>query len=182
MNAGTLVASNAAALIAVLVIIVIVALALWLYSQSRSKKLRQKFGPEYDRAVHETGNKLKAESALEKREKRIEKLHIRPLPPGDQERFAEMWRQVQTRFVDDPQQAVNDADALVGDVMSLRGYPVGDFEQRAADISVEHPRVCENYRAAHLIAMRHKRGEASTEDLRQAMVHYRTLFEDLLGT
>jgi hypothetical protein len=108
-------------------------------------------------------------------------LHIRPLAPGDRARFVESWERVQARFVDGPGSAVADADRLLGDVMSTRGYPVSDFEQRAADISVDHPRVLENYRAAHRGAIRHTEGHASTEDLRQAMIHYRTLFEELVS-
>ena len=117
---------------------------------------------------------------LEQREKRVEQLHIRPLTREEGRRFAEAWRADQARFVDDPKAAVIEADRLVGEVMQARGYPVSDFEQRAADISVHHPHVVENYRAAHEVAVRAKRGEASTESLRQALVYYRKLFEDLL--
>jgi hypothetical protein len=108
-------------------------------------------------------------------------LHIRPLAPADRARFVESWGRIQARFVDSPGGAVTDADQLLGDVMSTRGYPMSDFEQRAADISVDHPLVLENYRAAHQSALRQARGQASTEDLRQAMIHYRTLFEELVS-
>jgi hypothetical protein len=111
----------------------------------------------------------------------VERLHIRPLAPGDRVRFVESWGRVQARFVDGPGGAVTEADQLLGDVMSTRGYPVSDFEQRAADISADHPLVLENYRAAHKSALRQTRAQASTEDLRQAMIHYRTLFEELVG-
>ena len=169
-------------LVAIIVVVVLCAAgaALWVYLQQPTRHLHERFGPEYDRTVHEMGGRRQAESALEKREKRVERLHLRPLEAADQASFTEQWRQVQARFVDSPQMAVSEADTLVGELMSVRGYPVADFEQRAADISVDHPHVVENYRSAHAIALRHKRGEASTEDLRQAMVHYRTLFDDLL--
>ena len=171
------------ALIAIVVVVVLIAaaIALWAYFRNRSRKLRQRFGPEYERAVRETGGRRRAEEVLEKREKRVDRLQLRPLQSADQTRFLQQWRQVQARFVDDPRLALTQADALVSEVMSARGYPVAEFEQRAADVSVDHPLVVENYRAAHAIALRHRRGEASTEDLRQAMVHYRTLFEDLIG-
>ena len=118
---------------------------------------------------------------LDKRAERVERLHIRPLAPGDRARFVESWGRVEARFVDGPGGAVTDADQLLGDVMSTRGYPVSDFEQRVADISTDHPLVLDNYRAAHHTAVRQTRGLASTEDLRQAMIHYRTLFEELIG-
>jgi len=118
---------------------------------------------------------------LIERQTRVERLHIRPLSPEDTERFAQAWRDVQARFVDDPRGAIVDADRLVAEVMRARGYPVGDFEQRVADISVDHPNVVMNYRAARDIVQDHGRGRASTEDLRQAMVHFRALFADLLG-
>ena len=147
----------------------------------RTARLRYQFGgAEYTRAVREGGSQQKAEAALDGRTERVERLHIRPLGPGDRVRFIETWGRVQARFVDGPGGAVTDADQLLGDVLSTRGYPVGDFEQRAADISVDHPLVLENYREAHDSALRQARGQASTEDLRQAMIHYRTLFEELV--
>jgi hypothetical protein len=165
----------------VVAVFVIAVLAAWAYARRRrSQQLRERFGPEYDRVIHQHGDARRAETMLEQREKRVERLEIRSLPEPARERYAQHWWEVQRRFVDDPGAAVAEADDLVSDVMSARGYPVGDFEQRAADISVDHPRVVENYRAAHDIALRHRRGEASTEDLRKTMVHYRSLFEELL--
>jgi hypothetical protein len=148
----------------------------------RTERLRSQFGgAEYSRAVKEGGSKQKAEAVLDKRAERVEALHIRPLGAGDRARFVDSWARVQARFVDGPGGAVTDADQLLGDVMSTRGYPVSDFEQRAADISVDHPLVLENYRAAHKTALGQTRGQATTEELRQAMIHYRTLFEELVG-
>jgi len=148
----------------------------------RTERLRTQFGGvEYARAVNEGGGRRKAEAALDQRADRVEGLHIRPLAAGDRARFVESWGRVQARFVDGPGGAVTDADRLLGDVMSTRGYPVSDFEQRAADISVDHPQVLENYRAAHQTALRQANGQANTEDLRQAMIHYRTLFEELVA-
>jgi len=121
-----------------------------------------------------------AEAKLLDREKRVEKLNIRELEPAERERFLERWKSVQSHFVDSPKEAVTEADDLVSSVMQSRGYPVSDFEQRAADISVDHPRVTENYRAAHAIELRLRKGEANTEDLRTAMIHYRSLFEELV--
>lgn len=166
---------------AVIIIALIVVVAYLIVQKRRTESLRSRFGPEYDRTVRESGDKARAEAALKEREKRVERLNIRPLGEEDAARFRESWRQLQARFVDDPKGAVTEADQLLGDVMGKRGYPVGDFEQRAADISVEHPRVVEHYRAGHDIALRHAQGKASTEDLRQAMIHYRTLFADLVG-
>jgi len=172
---------NPLVVVLVIALIVVIGVAAWLYMQKRrTEELRTSFGPEYDRAVRDHEDKGKAERVLEERKERVEQLHIRPLPHEDRERFAERWRSVQAQFVDDPKGATLEADRLVGEVMQARGYPVGDFEQRAADVSVNHPRVVEHYRAAHTITLRHERGEAETEDLRQAMVHYRALFEDLL--
>ena len=158
---------------------VLIALAL-VMRQRRSANLRDRFGPEYERAVEETGGRRKAEAQLHDREKRVEAFAIRPLGPGEGQRYVHLWRKVQADFVDDPKAAVSRADALLSEIMSARGYPVGDFEQRSADLSVDHPVVVQNYRAAHAIAVRHARGEAGTEDLRQAMIHYRSLFEDLV--
>jgi len=148
----------------------------------RSTTLRERFGSEYDRVVHHVGDVKKAEASLEARAKRVEKLNIHPLTAADSARFGQAWRNVQERFVDDPRGAVTEADRLVGEVMHARGYPLGEFEQRIEDISVDHPDVVMNYRAAREIAQAHARGQASTEDLRQAMVHYRALFDDLLET
>jgi hypothetical protein len=151
------------------------------FRKRRTERLRTQFGgAEYTRAVTEGGSRRQAEAVLDKRSERVERLHIRPLAPGDRARFVETWGRVQARFVDGPGSAVTDADQLLGDVMSTRGYPVSDFEQRVADISTDHPLVLDNYRAAHHTAVRQSRGLASTEDLRQAMIHYRTLFEELI--
>ncbi len=169
-------------LIAAIVVVIVLLAAWWWYSQQkRREQLRSQFGPEYDRAVQETGSSSAAEKELASREKRVRQLDIKPLSGEQRSRYAESWRQVQARFVDDPSAAVGDADRLVGEVMQARGYPMGDFEQRAADISVDHPQVVDNYRNAHAIAQRQADGSASTEDLRQAMVFYRSLFNDLLG-
>jgi FtsZ-interacting cell division protein ZipA len=148
----------------------------------RSKKLRSKFGPEYDRLVRERGSTFTAERELEHREKRVQKFSIRPLSHDEGEHFAHQWRGTQEKFVDDPRAAVAEADRLVHDAMRTRGYPTGgEFNELAADLSVDHPRVVEHYRAAHDVAMRDERDAVSTEDLRVAMRHYRVLFEDLLG-
>ena len=153
----------------------------WFYTQKRkSAELRGRFGPEYQEAVHRHGDPKKAESELANRVKRVEKFQIRTLNEGDREHFIELWRRNQAQFVDNPGAAIAEADLLVCDVMKARGYPMGEFESRAADLSVDHPHVVHNYRAAHAIADRHSQGQASTEDLRQAMIHYRDLFAELL--
>jgi hypothetical protein len=167
----------------VLIALVLIGAVVWItISRMRSQRLRQRFGSEYERAIREEGTVRKAEAALEQRARRVAKLHIRPLAPSDAARFDHDWRAVQARFVDDPRGAVTEADRLVGEVMAARGYPVGEFEQRVADISVDHPDVVVNYRAAREIALLHAAGKADTEDLRQAMVHYGALFRDLLET
>src|ERR1700730_728194 len=168
--------------LAVLVILIIAVLA-WLYVRKRrstTADLRQRFGPEYERAVREHGSERKAEAKLAEREKRVEKLNIRDLDPMEYERFSKRWESVQSRFVDSPKGAAAEADDLVSSLMKTRGYPVSDFDPRAADISVDHPRVVENYRSAHEIALRVGKEAASTEDLRTAMIHYRSLFEELV--
>jgi hypothetical protein len=162
-------------------VLVVIAVALLVARKRRSQKLRERFGPEYDRVVKREGDVRRAEGVLAFREKRREKFTLRPLPPAERSRYEETWRDVQAQFVDDPKGAVTTADSLVTQVMQARGYPMGDFEQRAADISVDHPAVVDNYRTAHDIALRHSRGQASTEDLRRAMVLYRSLFDELLG-
>ncbi len=165
------------------VLIMIATALVWLYVRKRKRNtaaLRQKFGPEYDRAVLVHGSERKAAARLEDREKRVEKFKIRDLEPKERERFEKLWKSVQSRFVDSPKGAVTEADDLVSSVMRTRGYPVSDFDQRAADISVDHPRVVENYRSAHEIALRLGKDQASTEDLRTAMIHYRSLFEELV--
>lgn len=167
-----------------LVVIVAVAVAAWLIGRQQrrrqSLRLRQQFGPEYGRVVAEKGNQAKAESELIARQKRVEKLKIVPLTAADASRFREAWDALQSRFVDNPRGVVVEADGLVRDLMVKRGYPMGDFERRAADISVDHPKVVDTYRSARAIAIRDKQGEASTEELRQAVVYYRALFDELL--
>jgi hypothetical protein len=168
-------------MIALVVGVALVALVGWyLWQRRRSEELRARYGPEYERAVHEVGDRRRAESELVRRQERVEHLQIRTLTAEQRGGYLQQWRAVQARFVDDPKAAVTNADRLVEDVMKARGYPVADFDQRAADLSVHHPRVVDNYRSARDIAHRHRRGEATTEDLRQAMVYYRELFEDLL--
>lgn len=182
MNLSALSTTQLVFIIAFVAIVAAGIAALLFLRKRRTARLRTQFGgPEYTRAVREGGNQRRAENKLEKRAERVESFHIRALAPADHARFMESWRKVQGRFVDSPGGAVTEADQLLGDVMSLRGYPVSDFEQRAADISVDHPLVMENYRAAHGIAVRQAAGQASTEELRQAMIHYRTLFEEVVG-
>ena len=166
----------------VLIAIAVIAVIVWIVmSATRRKRTQERFGPEYDRAVSETGSRRRATSELTGREKRRRELNIVPLATAARERYAEQWQTVQARFVDRPSDALRDADVLVTKVMQERGYPVENFEQRSSDISVDHPHVVDNYRAAHGISMADQQGKASTEDLRQAMVHYRSLFDDLLG-
>ena len=167
--------------IVVIAIVVLAAIAWTVARKRRSEALRNRFGPEYERTVRQVGPG-KAESVLLERKERVEKFRIRELDAAERERFVSEWRAVQSRFVDDPKGAVTDADTLVAQVMQARGYPMSDFDQRAADISVDHPRVVDNYRAAREIALRHRRGEAATEDLRQAVVYYRSLLDELLET
>lgn len=163
-------------------VIVLAAVAIALFLQRRrSDGLKSRFGPEYERTIAEAGDQRKAEALLHEREKRVSKFSIRPLPAEKRARYIDQWRRVQAQFVDDPKAAVTHADDLLGNVMESRGYPVVDFDQRSADLSVDHPEVVQNYRAAHDIATRHSRGEAGTEDLRQAMIHYRALFDDLVN-
>jgi hypothetical protein len=164
----------------VVVAVLVVAGVVW-SRRRRSEHLRDRFGREYDRTIEATGDRSRAEADLADREKRVEKLDIRPLSADERRDFGRRWDEVQARFVDDPPRAVAFADALLGDVMKARGYPVSDFDQRAGDISVDHPVVVEHYHKAHDIAVRHERGDASTEDLRQAMIHYRALFDNLVG-
>ena len=171
MNITTFSTIELAVVIALAVIVVTVIAALLFFRKQRTKKLRTQFGgAEYARAVEEGGSRRHAEAGLKERTERVESLKIRELSPGDRARFVESWSRVQARFVDGPGGAVTEADQLLRDVMSTRGYPVSDFEQRAADISVDHPLVMENYRTAHAIAVRQTQGQANTEDLRQAMI------------
>ena len=164
-------------------VIVALGAVAWIYAQrQRRERLRTHFGPEYDRAVREEGSPAKAEALLADRARRVKELNIRPLSEPQAEAFGREWRRVQGLFVDDPNGAVTAADRLVSEVMTARGYPLEDFDTRAADLSVQHPRVIENYRTARALATRRARGEAATEELRQAVVNYRALFDDLLAT
>ena len=175
MNSQTL------TIVAVVAVVVVALVVAWYYSQrQRRVRLRERFGPEYDRAVEAEGAPAKAEAVLEERARRVERLKIRPLSREQADSFARQWRQIQGRFVDDPNGAVEAADHLVAQVMAARGYPLDDFETRASDLSVDHPRVVENYRTARAVAIRREQGKAETEELRQAVVNYRALFEDLL--
>jgi ABC-type nickel/cobalt efflux system permease component RcnA len=161
--------------------VLLLALVGWLvWRAQKRRELKMLFGPEYQRAVEAAGDRRKAEAELEGRRRRVEKFGVHPLPEGDRLRYAEAWRSVQVHFVDDPRRAVNEADGLVGEVMNARGYPMAEFEQRAADVSVDHPHVVTHYRAAHQVAMRDGSAPASTEELRTALLHYRALFQDLL--
>jgi hypothetical protein len=169
-------------LVGVLIAAVIGVIA-WSHAQQkrkRSQRLQQRFGPEYARMVNELGDRTKAEAELAAREKRVERFNIIPLAPADAARFAQAWNELQIRFVDDPKAAVAQADRVVYEVMTKRGYPMADFERRAADISVDYPGVVANYRAARAVVLRDERGQASTEELRKAVVHYRALFQELL--
>jgi hypothetical protein len=164
-----------------ILVVALVAVAVWLYfRQKQSKRLQGRFGPEYGKAVEDFGSQRKAESELKARERRVEHLDIATLAPADAARFTEVWNSLQSRFVDNPQGVVAQADQVVRELMLKRGYPMADFEHRAADISVDHPGVVRNYRAAQAIAVRGSSGEASTEELRSAVVHYRALFDELL--
>jgi hypothetical protein len=166
--------------IVLIIAIVAIAAAIWMFLEKRrTHQLRTKFGPEYDRVIQQ-GDRRQAESLLEKRAKRVGKFHIRHLTTEERPRFAGAWKREQALFVNDPHVAVANADRLVGEVMQARGYPMAEFDQRAADISVDHPQVVETYRSAHNIAARDSHGQATTEDLRQAMIYYRALFVELL--
>jgi hypothetical protein len=170
--------------IAVVAVIVVAAIAWSLTRRSqqrRSESLREGFGPEYDRTLERAGDRQAAEEDLLERKKRHDELDLQPLAPAARERYTDQWRMTQAAFVDDPSAAIGDADGLVQRVMRERGYPVDDFEERAAVVSVDHPVVVERYRRAHVVAEANGRGEAETEDLRQAMQDYRALFEELLG-
>jgi hypothetical protein len=167
--------------IVALMIIALLAVAMWLhFRRHESQTLERRFGPEYGRTVDELGSRPKAEAELKARQKRVEQLDIVPLSPADAAHFSESWKSLQARFVDNPKGVLAEADRLVRDLMQKRGYPMGDFERRAADISVHHPTVVDHYRAAHDIALRDERGEVDTEGMRQAVIHYRALFAELL--
>jgi hypothetical protein len=169
-------------ILAVVLIVIAVAAIAWAFTQRqrRSQRLQRRFGPEYGRTVKELGGQTKAEAELTKREDRVARLKIIALSAADAARFTEAWNSLQGRFIDNPKGVVGEADRLVRDLMVKRGYPMGDFERRAADISVDHPDVVATYRSAQVIAARDARGEADTEELRRAVVYYRTLFDELL--
>jgi hypothetical protein len=170
-------------LIVVLVLVVLAAAAVYAlfeYRKRQTAKLRGQFGPEYERTLEEKGGRRDAERDLMARKEHRARLDIRPLEPSARRNYQASWSDTQAKFVDSPGQAIREADALIILVMRDRGYPVDDFEQRSADISVDHPSVVENYRAAHAVSMANERGESTTEDLRRGMVHYRQLFEELL--
>ena len=166
--------------IGVFVAVVVLGIVIGALGTRRSRSLQDRFGPEYDRTVDKTGGRREAEHELREREKRYEELELRPLSQAAREHYLQQWQATQSRFVDDPAGAVAEADDLVQQVMRDRGYPVDDFEQRAADISVEHPDLVEKYRTANGIARASERGEASTDDLRHSVRHYRALFVELL--
>jgi len=169
-------------IVAVVVVAAVLALT-WLYlARTRRERLRTRFGTEFERTAHDLGSERRAEAVLAEREKRVSSYHIRDLMPEERGRFSESWRRIQAMFVDDPASAVTEADLLVTEVMNTRGYPMSDFERRAEDLTVGHAEVVHHYRAAREIATRHSRQAASTEDLRQGLVHYRALFGELLGT
>lgn len=168
--------------IVIVVAVLLVGLIAWMaYGQVQTRRLKQRFGPEYDAVLRRTGSKAKAEAELKRREKRVEKFEIVALSPGEVQRFSQSWTRLQGSFVDDPKGVLIEADRLVRELLLKRGYPVADFDLRAADISVDHPIVVNNYRAAQRIVSLDQRGEASTEDLRKAVVHFRALFDELLG-
>jgi len=170
-------------IVVVAVLIVLGAIAAWM-QQRRRQQLKERFGSEYDRTVSERGERRAAEKDLAERERKRERLDIVPLSPEAQKQYSASWQQVQGQFVDDPANAVTEADRLVTDVMRDRGYPIDEFERRADDISVDHPEVVQNYRAAHAVYVKASdgNGSAGTEDLRQGFVHYRALFNELLET
>jgi hypothetical protein len=169
--------------IAVVLIMVIMGLILApiFARRKRSERLHDQFGTEYDRTVESMGDEKKAETELNERQEYVKALNIRPLSVAEQERYQADWASVQAKFVDEPGEAVVDADGLIMEVMQLRNYPMSDFEQRAADVSVSYPALVSNYRAARVIAIENEKHLADTEELRQAMIYYRSLFEELLG-
>jgi hypothetical protein len=166
--------------IAAVAVIVIAAILFLATRQQRTAKLRSRFGPEYERTVDDVGDRHQAEHELRERQRRVSKFEIRPLSVSERDHFIERWRVIQAEFVDQPKQALAQADDLLTDVMRARGYPMENFEQRSADLSVDHPSVVQHYRAGREIALLHKQGEGDTEDLRQAMIHFRALFDELV--
>jgi hypothetical protein len=170
------------ALIIVVVVLVItgIVLALVFSGRKRLQRLKEKFGPEYDRTVQTAGNEKKAQAELNERRKHVDDLNIRPLSTSESEGYLAQWKAVQSKFVDEPGQATVEADHLITEVMKMRNYPVSEFEQRAADLSVNYPNLVSNYRLAREIAIKNEQHSANTEELRQAMIHYRSLFDELL--
>ena len=168
-------------IVLIIVLLVIIAVALFAVRAMRRRKLQQTFGPEYDRAVADTGSRADAERELREREKRHAELELKPLSPESKARYSAAWEEVQIQFVDNTGQAVTTADRLTTELIAERGYPTGDYDDQIANLSVEHARTLGHYRDAHEISRRNSEGDASTEDLRQALVHYRALFADLLG-
>jgi hypothetical protein len=170
-------------IVVVLVLVIIGALLGLVFSRrKRTERLHDKFGPEYDHTVQTMGSTKKAQTELEERQKHVKALEIRPLSISEREHYLADWSAVQSKFVDEPGQAIEAADRLIKEVMQVRDYPVSDFDQRAADISVIYPELVSNYRAAREIAIKNEQGQADTEELRQAMIYYRSLFNELLGT
>jgi hypothetical protein len=169
-------------IVLILVVLVVVAAIWYAVQTNRRKQLQNTFGPEYDRAVADTGNRADAEKELREREKRHAELELKPLSAESTATYSAAWEEVQIQFVDNPDQAVATADSLTTKLIAERGYPTGDYDDRLANLSVEHAETLQHYRDAHEISQRSSNGEASTEDLRQALVHYRALFADLLGT
>jgi hypothetical protein len=170
------------AIIIIVVLVVVIGLITRVVGRRRhSQRLHETFGPEYDRTVSHYGSRDRAEAELQGRQERVQGFNIHPLAPADHARFSEAWRATQARFVDEPAAATAAADRLVTDLLVVRGYPMHEFEQRAADVSVHHPDVVANYRKAHATSLASEQGQASTEDLRTAMIHYRALFDELLG-
>jgi hypothetical protein len=169
-------------LVTIVVLLVIAAIGYGIWFVTRRRALQHRFGPEYDRAVADGDSRAAAERELRERERRHAELELRDLAPEARTRYATAWEEIQARFLDDPTAAVRDADALVTELIAERGYPAGEYEEQVAHLSVEHARTLGHYRDAHEISLLSDRGEATTEQLRQAVVHYRTLFAELLGT
>ena len=174
--------STTLTIVLIIVVLVIIAAIVFGVQAGRRKKLRSTFGPEYDRVVADTGSRTEAEKELREREKRHAGLELRDLSPESQAKYAAAWEEVQMQFVDSPSDAVATADELVTRLIAERGYPTGEYDERLANLSVEHANTLQHYRDAHEISERNRAGSASTEDLRRALVHYRALFADLLGT
>jgi hypothetical protein len=172
--------TTTAVIVSIATVVIVFAIA-WFATQRRRRKLQDRFGPEYSRTVEAEGSRTAAEARLERLQRRVEAYHVRPLPPAARGRYLVDWKHIQAEFVDNPQAALDHAQWLIDEVMEACGYPVADFEQRSAELAVHHAAVVDTYRAAHEIAARRAPGEIGTEEQRQAMIHYRALFEDLVG-